>query len=117
MFIDFLGTFVLVFLIIYLLYLFTVILNKKKMNKIFETKQAMLIINPNKLDVNKINKTIFVNVMALANSFIVALTFAFCDVFIKNYIVKLGIAFVLLISLIFCVYKIIGIVYKKKEGK
>lgn len=112
----FLSNFVPVFLIIYLLYLFTVILNKKKKNKIFETSQAMLIIKPNNLDTNKINKTVFVNVIALSNSFIVALTFAVCE-FFTGYIIKLLVAFVLLITLILCVYKIIGIIYKKKEGR
>jgi len=115
--INFFSVFIPVFLIIYLLYLFTVILNNKKKNKIFETSQALLIIKPNNLDTSKINKNIFANVIALSNSFIVAFTFAVCEFFNVGYVVKLLIAFVLLTTLILCVYKIIGIIYKKKEGK
>lgn len=107
--------FLIVFVIIYLLYFFTVILNKRKRSKIFETNQARLIIVPNKLDASKIDERIFVQVLSLANSFIVAVCFVVSE-FFKNYFVKLFISFIVLIVLILLVYKLIGIVYKKKEG-
>lgn len=113
---DKIFIFLIVFVVIYLLYLFTVILNKKKKNKIFETNQAKLIIVPNKLDTSKINKNEFAQVLSIANSFIVAFCFMISE-FFKNYYVKLFISFILLIVLILLVYKLIGIVYKKREGK
>jgi hypothetical protein len=76
----------------------------------------MLITEPNKLDTSGINKNIFVQVLSLANSFIVAFTFA-CSEFFDNYILKLLVCFVVLIVLIFIIYKFIGFVYKRKEGK
>ena len=108
--------FFVVFFVVYLLHLFTVILNKKKKDKVFETKQAMLIIVPNKLDKSKINKNEFAQVLSISTSFIVASSFVISE-FFKNYYIKLLVIFVVLIVLILLVYKLIGIVYKKREGK
>ncbi len=113
---NLLFLFLITFLVVYLLYLFTVILNKKKINKIFDTNQAKLIIVPNKLNSNNINKNSFAQVISICNSFIVALVFTISELF-DNYILKLLVSFVLLIILILIVYKVIGIYYKKKEGR
>jgi hypothetical protein len=108
--------FSIVFIVIYLFYLFVVVLNKKKRNSIFDTNQSKLITEPSKLDVSKINKFWFAQVISIANSFIVAFTFA-CSEFFDNYILKLLVCFAILIVLIFVVYRFIGFVYKKKEGR
>lgn len=113
---KFLYYFSIVFVLVYLFYLFFVILNKKKKNNIFDTNQGKLIVSANGLDVSRINKNSFVQVISLANSFIVAFTFA-CSEFFDSYILKLLISFVVLIVLIFVIYKFIGFVYKKKEGR
>lgn len=112
---KFLYYFLIVFIIVYLFYLFFVILNKKKRDNIFNTNQGKLIIEPNKIDVSKINKSLFVQIISISNSFIVAFTFA-CSEFFDNYILKLLVCFVILIVLIFVVYRFIGFIYKKKEG-
>ncbi len=111
-----LVVFVVTFVVIFLLYLFLVILNNKKKSRIFETSQAMLIIKASKLDISKISKNEFALVLSLANSFIVAFTLMVSD-FFDNYIIKLVVCFVLLVLLILVIYRLIGIVYKKKEGK
>ena len=108
--------FIIVFVFIYLLYFFTVILNKKKKKKIFDTNQARLIIVPNKLDTSNINKDMFIQVLSLSNSFIVACAFVVSE-FFENYFVKLFVSFIVLIVLILLIYKLIGVVYKKREGK
>ncbi len=113
---KFLLSFLIVFVFVYLFYLFFVILNKKKKSNIFNTNQGKLIIEFNKLNVDKIDKCSFVHVVSLANSFIVAFTFAFSE-FFDSYILKLLISFVILIVLIYVVYKFIGFIYKRKEGK
>ena len=113
---DKIMLFFIVFISVYFLYLITVILNKKKKKKIFSTSQARLIIVPNKLDTEKINVNSFVQVISLSNSFIVAFTFMISE-FFDNYFMKLFISFILLIILIFIVYKTIGYVYKKREGR
>lgn len=76
----------------------------------------MLITDSNKLDISRINKNVYVQVLSLANSFIVAFTFA-CSEFFDNYVLKLLVCFVVLIVMIFIIYKFIGFVYKRKEGK
>jgi len=113
--VKFLCYFSVVFCLVYLFYLIFVILNKKKRDNIFDTNQGKLIIQAGKLSVSKLNKKSFVQVLSLANSFIVAVTFA-CSEFFENYILKLVVCFVLLMVLIFVVYKFIGFIYKK-EGK
>lgn len=113
---NFLCYFLIVFVFVYLFYLFFVVLNKKKRNNIFNTNQSKLITEPSKLDVSKINKFWFAQVISLANSFIVAFTFA-CSEFFDNYILKLLVCFVILMVLIFVIYKFIGFVYKKRKGR
>ena len=103
--VKFLYYFSIVFFVVYLFYLFFVILNKKKRDNIFNTNQSKLIIEPDCLDV-----------ICISNSFIVAFTFA-CSEFFDNYILKLLVCFLILIVLIFVVYRFIGFVYKKKEGR
>lgn len=109
-------TFIITFFVVYVLYIFTVVFNSKKKKNIFETNQAKLIIVPCKLDVSKIDKNRFVHVISFANSFIVALTFTISEI-IDNYVLKLFICFVLLIVLILVIYRIIGFIYKKREGR
>ena len=108
--------FCLIFVIVYVFYLLFVIFNKKKKEKIFSTNQAKLIILPNKLDTSLINKNVFAQVISISNSFIVACTFAISE-FFDNYILKLFISFLVLIVLILVIYRIIGIIYKRKEGR
>ena len=103
--------FIITFLVIYVLYLLLVIFNKKKVDNIFETNQAKLIIKSGNLDVSKINKKGFANVISLSNSFIVAFTFMISE-FFDNYIIKLFVCFLVLILTIFIVYRFVGFIYK-----
>ena len=103
--------FIITFLVIYIFYLLLIVINKKKVENIFETNQAKLIINSNKLDTKKINKRGFANVISLSNSFIVAITLTISELF-DNYIIKLIVCFLLLILAILIVYKLIGLIYK-----
>ncbi len=107
---------IIVFLFLYLLYFFTVIRNKKKLEDIYKSGQASFIIKRYQLDVSKINKKVFAQTIALINSFIIAITFLITD-FIANFILKFLIGFILLVPLILFSYHMIGIYYKKKEVK
>lgn len=113
---KFLYFFSIVFVVVYLFYLFFVILNKKKRENIFNTNQSKLITGPRKLDVSRINKFWFSQIISLSNSFIVAFTFA-CSEFFDNYVLKLLVCFIILMVLIFVIYSFIGFIYKKKEGR
>ena len=100
----------------YLFYLFFVILNKKKNKKIFETNQASIFVNLNKLDIKSINEKVFIQVLSICNSFILAITFAFTISFVfDNLIINLLLGFLLLIVLILVVYKIAGLFFRKKD--
>lgn len=99
----------------YLFYLFFVILNKKKNDKIFDTNQASIFINLNKLDKDSIDKKVFIHVLSICNSFILAFTFAFTILFVfDSLFINLLLGFIILIVLILVVYKVVGLFFRKK---
>lgn len=108
--------FTIIFILIYFFYLITVITNKKKMKTFIDTNQCLYFKNRYKLNFNKINIKLFAHLIALTNSFIIALTFTLTEE-INNLILRLLIAFLILIILILLLYHFIGIIYIKKEGK
>ena len=109
-------TFLFGFLIIYLLYLFIIVLRKKGLNKFKTSKQLEYFQIKFKLDFDKINIKSFANTLALTNAFIIGLTLAIVGL-VDNFILKLMIAFIILMPLIYIIYNMIGRHYKKKEGK
>lgn len=113
--IKYLLCFLISFVVIYLFYLVFVILNKKKNKSIFDTNQASIFINLNKIDRNSIDKKVFVQVLSICNSFILSIvfTFAIFPVF-DNFILSILLSFLLLIILILFVYKIVGLFFRKK---
>lgn len=100
----------------YLFYLVFVIFNKKKNKDIFNTNQASIFINLNKLDSKNLNEKVFVQVLSICNSFILAFTFAFAisSVF-DSFIINLLLSFLILIVLILVVYKVVGLFFRKKD--
>lgn len=68
--------FIIAFLIVYLFYLFTVILQKKKYDKFKKSNQVMYFVKKYKLNVNKIDMRKFTNILGLTNSLIIALAFS-----------------------------------------
>ena len=65
--------FIAAFLIVYLFYFLTVILQKKKYDKFKKSNQVMYFVNRYKLDINKINITLIIHFLMtslLKNSFI-----------------------------------------------
>ena len=114
---SFLLKFLISFVIVYLLYFFFVVLNKKKKSNIYDTRQASILINLNKLDVNKINKNLFIQSLAISNSIILSFTFTFAiSQFFKNFILDMMASFLIMLILIVAIYKIVGMILKKKEG-
>lgn len=105
-----------VFIVIYLLYLFTVLNNKEKMANFEHSGQGAFIIKKYQLNISLLNKKKFARSIAFVNSVIIALTFFFTD-FLQTFILKLFIGFLILLPSIMIGYHFIGIIYKKKEGK
>ncbi len=113
---DILISFIIVFLITYLFYLFFVILRKNKVIKIKNSTEALFLKKRFKLKLDKISDKKFANIIALTNAFIIGVTFCIIE-FVDNYILKIMFIFVTLMILILVLYTIIGKILKKKEGK
>ena len=116
-----LSLFLMTFLFIYLIYLFAVIINKKKIEKFKEGSQFIYFKNIYKLNPESINMKKFINDIGLANAFIMSLTVIIID-YTDKLIIKMVAGFLILIPLIIGIYHIIGKKYQKKanitkEGK
>ena len=107
-------SFLIYFVMIYLVYFFTVIIQKKKYEKIKRGTQVMYFVKRYNLDFNKISFTKFINVLSLVNSFIMALTITLVQ-YLPNLMLKLMVAFVTLIVLILSCYKLIGLYIERRN--
>ena len=113
---DYLLTFIICFIIIYLVYSIFVIYRKKGFEKFKSSKQVIFFEKAYNMDFKKINLKGFAQSLALTNAFIIAFTFTVIQL-IQNFILKMLVAFVILVPLMLLMYKLLSIVYKKKEGK
>ncbi len=109
-------SFIVVFLITYLFYLFFVILRKNKVSKIKNCTESLFLKKRFKLKMDKISDKKLANIIAITNASIIATTFCIIE-FVENYILKIMFIFVTLMVLIFAIYTIIGKILQKKEGK
>lgn len=112
---TYLVAFIIAFLIVYLFYLFTVVLQTKKYEKFKKSNQVMYFVNKYKLDVNKINMRKFTNILGLTNALIISTAFM-ATFLVENLLLQLLVGLVVLIPLILIFYSLIGL-YLKKEGK
>lgn len=108
--------FVVSFLVVYLAYLFTVILNKKKLKKFETSNQALYFTKKYKIKVSDKNVKLLANLVALSNAFIISTTLIVIDL-VPNYILKVLVAFVIIIPLILVLYHIVGLVMLKRGNK
>ncbi|MDD2435375.1 MAG: hypothetical protein PHO63_03890 [Bacilli bacterium] len=107
---------IIVFIIIYLLYLGIVILNKEKLEKFTKAKEISLLVSKYKLDLKQINIKKLVNMVALSNSFIMALAIYLVSL-VENIFLQILVAFVVIFPSILIIYPLIGNYFKKKEVK
>ena len=113
---KYLVSFIIVFLIIYLLYLLFVILRKKKLNTFKDNTYVNYLVKVYKLDKEKLDNMKLAHIIALSNAFIIATTYVII-INVKNLILMLLLAFVVLIPIQLFVYHIIGKTLKKGEKK
>lgn len=111
---KYLYTWLLIYTIIYLFYLFFVILRKKKIDKFLDNVYANYLIRTYKLDKNKINIKKLAHIVAVSNAIIIATTFIIIS-FVNNFILMMLLAFIVLIPLQLFVYHIIGKYLKRSE--
>lgn len=103
----FLIGFIIAFFIVYLFYLITVVLQKKRYDKFKESNQVMYFIRRYNIDINKVNMRKFTNVIALSNSFVIASAFT-ATFLVKNIFLQLGIGLLVLVPLMLLVYHLVG---------
>ena len=106
--------YVIYFVVIYLFYLLTVVLNKKKNQKYKRSKQVMMFVRRYNLDFKKISLVKFLNIIAITNSFIMSTTIMLLE-YVPNLFLKLVVAFVALMVLILSCYKLIGIYIERRN--
>lgn len=109
-------TFTLSFITIYMTYFIVIINRKKGLESLKKGTQFEFFIKTYRLDKSKLNIKKFANSLAMTNSFIIALTITILE-FVDNLIIKLLLCVIILTTLMLIMYKLLGQIYKKKEGK
>lgn len=108
--------FIVIFLGVYFVYyfIFDDMLKKEKYTKISE---LVLLTRKFDLDKKKMNYRSALNGIAIINGFIVAVAFTIIDLIPVNIVLKLLIAFVIMLIMIFGIYIYYGKMLQKKWGK
>lgn len=106
--------FLLAFTVVYLIYFFAIIIRKKGKDKLKDSIEVKCLKNKFKLNLDLININMLSHIIALSNSFIIALTVTLIS-FIENLILKMLVGFILLIILEMLIYSLIGNYFKCKE--
>lgn len=112
----YLFSFVLCFIIVYLVYTLLITLRKKGLEKLKTGRQIQYFQTLYNLDIKKLNIKKFANSLALTNSLIISIIFTIIIAF-KNFLIGLIVGLIIIIPLMFIMYKLLGQIYKKKEGK
>lgn len=105
-----------IFIVIYLFYLIFVILRKKKLDKFKKNTYVIYLERMYNLDLSKCNMKILANIIALSNSLIITFTLIIISN-IDNLLLKMVLAFAILIPFQLFIYYIIGKIYQKKYKK
>ncbi len=108
----FIGT----FLVVYLLYLFTVILSKKKLKKFQNSNQVIFFVKKYGIKVDDSNAKVLAHLIAIANALIISITIVIVEL-VSNFILKVLVAFLLIIPLILIQYHLIGKIMLKRGKK
>lgn len=113
---EYIVTYFITFIIVYLIYLLFVVKRKKAIKKLKNSLEVRFLINRYHIDIDKINMKSLANKIAICNSFIISTTFIVI-LFVKNFILKMLLGFVVFFPLILISYHILAKSLLKKEGK
>jgi len=105
--------FIIIFVLIYAFYHFTVIKKTLKYDKKKSLMEIDFLVAYQKLDIKKLNFTNLLKLVYLTNSLIIAFSIAVSGLF-ENFIFQILIAVTMLIPLILLGYYIIGRYYREK---
>jgi len=113
---NFIIIFVMSFLVVYLAYVITVISNKKKLDKFKTSNQVLIFVKKYNLKITDSNVKELAHLVALSNAFIIAVAITVVEL-VSNFILKILVAFVLIMPLILIIYSLVGQHMLKKESK
>lgn len=102
------------FIVVYLAYLITVIWNKKKLLKFKTSNQVLLLVKKYGIKITDLNVKNVANLTAISNSFIIATAITIVEL-VNNFILKILVAFIVIVPLILIVYSLMGKYLQKKE--
>lgn len=108
--------FLVTFVVIFLVYLTNYFIKRKK-EILDKSKELDLLIYWFKLKRKELNSERLMLVFTLINSLIISGTATVCTVFDISYVWQIAIGFVMVLSLMYVSYGIIGKTLKKKRGK
>lgn len=103
-----------IFVIVYLFYLFFIILRKKKLELFSNNTCYKYLVKVYHLNETNLNLKKMAHIIALANAFIIATTFVVID-FIGNFYLKMLVALITLLLLQLLTYHIVGTLLKRRE--
>ena len=109
-------TFVVTFILIYVLYLIFVVFRKKKLGKIKSSTEVSFIKKRYNLKLKNVSDKKVALDVAFCNSFIIATTLAIMSLF-EKFVLQVLVGFIVLVLLILIIYSILGIEYRRKEDK
>ncbi len=104
---------IITFIIIYLFYLIFVIIRPKKLQKFKDNMYVKYLVNNYNLDLNKVNLKKLANIIAIINSFIIAVVLGIVSI-TDNILLWVILSIVLLIPFQLISYGIIGKICQKK---
>jgi hypothetical protein len=113
---HYIGLFVSCFVLVYVIYFIFVICRKKAREKLKKSKSMEYFKQMYKIDPNKIDMKEFANVFGIANAFIIALVITIIE-FFDSYLIKLLVAIIIMLPVIYVTYAFVGKFYKKKENE
>lgn len=111
--IKYLIDFSILFISIYLIYVFLINRKRKTYERLKKNSEVTLVIKRYKLDMKKIKYKRLLNNIALINSFILSFTTVII-LNIKSVFFRIIIGFIVAFILTYCMYEILGRIYKNK---
>ncbi|MEG0266646.1 MAG: hypothetical protein RR659_03250 [Bacilli bacterium] len=106
---------IIISLVVYIIYYVIIIRKPKRLEKFIKNSRETNIIKTRfNLNYDLLDHKMIANYFAISNSFMIGLIF-FIVMFVKNYVLKLLIAFISFTTLIVIIYLNIGKILKRKE--
>ena len=111
---KYLISFIVVFVMIYLFYLFFIVLRKEQVKKFKNNTFLRYLVRVYKLDIKKLDLKKMANIIGLTNGFIIALTYVivlFIDGFNRQMFMAMGVFILLELT----IYHIIGKILQRRD--